>query len=90
MMSSLGACKKLSVKRKETAVLEREDFDAGPTNVDCIEPGLFIGMYFVRLLHYLNVCDPGYRRLGVFQQDMNVVLQRVILITLTAELFRGV
>jgi hypothetical protein len=47
MMSSLGACKKLSVKRKESAVLEREDFDAGPTNLDCIEPGLFIGMYIL-------------------------------------------
>jgi len=47
MMSSLGACRKLSVKRKESTVLEREDFDAGPTNLDCIEPGLFIGMYIL-------------------------------------------
>ncbi|GFG38883.1 hypothetical protein Cfor_02190 [Coptotermes formosanus] len=42
-MSSHGASKKLSVKKRESPVLEREDFDAGPTNLDCIEPGLFIG-----------------------------------------------
>jgi hypothetical protein len=46
-MSSHGASKKMSVKKKESPVLEREDFDAGPTNLDCIEPGLFIGMYIV-------------------------------------------
>jgi hypothetical protein len=52
MMSSLGASRKLSFRRKESSVLEREDFDAGPTNLDCIEPGLFIGMYIL-LGHYI-------------------------------------
>ncbi|XP_069696399.1 dual specificity protein phosphatase MPK-4 [Periplaneta americana] len=42
-MSSQGASKKISAKQKESAVLEREDFDAGPTNLDCIEPGLWLG-----------------------------------------------
>lgn len=47
MMSSHGASKKMNAKHKESAVLERDDFDAGPTNLDCIEPGLWIGMYIV-------------------------------------------
>jgi hypothetical protein len=43
-MSSLGASKKMSAREKESALLEREDFDAGPSNLDCIEPGLWLGM----------------------------------------------
>lgn len=59
-MSSHGASKKMSVKKKESPVLEREDFDAGPTNLDCIEPGLFIGNLtaatdvVVLELHHIN------------------------------------
>jgi hypothetical protein len=44
-MSFLGASKKISAREKESALLEREDFDAGPSNLDCIEPGLWLGMY---------------------------------------------
>ncbi|KAL1138813.1 hypothetical protein AAG570_008875 [Ranatra chinensis] len=29
--------------QKETGVLQRDDFDAGPSNLDCIEPGLWLG-----------------------------------------------
>ncbi|PSN30522.1 hypothetical protein C0J52_24114 [Blattella germanica] len=42
VMSAQGASKKMSARQKESAVLEREDFDAGPTNLDCIEPGLWL------------------------------------------------
>jgi hypothetical protein len=42
-MSALGASKKMSARQKESALLEREDFDAGPTNLDCIESGLWLG-----------------------------------------------
>ncbi|XP_023720741.1 dual specificity protein phosphatase MPK-4 isoform X1 [Cryptotermes secundus] len=42
-MSSLGASKKTSAREKESELLEREDFDAGPSNLDCIEPGLWLG-----------------------------------------------
>lgn len=44
-MSSRGASKKINSRQKESEVLEREDFDAGPTNLDCIEPGVWLGMY---------------------------------------------
>lgn len=30
---------------KRSAILQREDFDAGPLNLDCIEPGLLIGKF---------------------------------------------
>lgn len=30
-------------KQGSTSQLVREDFDAGPTNLDCIEPGLWLG-----------------------------------------------
>jgi hypothetical protein len=43
-MSSRGASKKMSGREKESAVLEREDFDAEPRNLDCIESGLWLGM----------------------------------------------
>ncbi|XP_021937206.1 dual specificity protein phosphatase MPK-4-like isoform X2 [Zootermopsis nevadensis] len=42
-MSSRGASKKINSRQKESEVLEREDFDAGPTNLDCIEPGVWLG-----------------------------------------------
>lgn len=37
-------------KGTNCAALEREDFDAGPTNLDCIESGLWIGKLFVMQL----------------------------------------
>jgi hypothetical protein len=33
-MSLKRASKKMNVRQKEYAVLERQDFDAGPTNLD--------------------------------------------------------
>ncbi|XP_067009394.2 dual specificity protein phosphatase MPK-4 [Anabrus simplex] len=35
--------KKLPSVNRGASVLERDDFDAGPTNLDCIEPGLWLG-----------------------------------------------
>ncbi|KAG8228207.1 hypothetical protein J437_LFUL004332 [Ladona fulva] len=32
-----------SKKKRKPVVLEREDFDAGPTNLDLVEPGLWLG-----------------------------------------------
>jgi hypothetical protein len=52
-MSSLGASKKMSAREKESAILEREDFDAGPSNLDCIEPGLWLGMCIFILPKYI-------------------------------------
>lgn len=33
------------IKGMNCAGLEREDFDAGPTDLDCIESGLWIGEF---------------------------------------------
>jgi hypothetical protein len=52
----------MNSRQKESAVLEREGFDAGPTNLDCIEPGVWIGMYIINIqVHHSNaleVCNP--------------------------------
>lgn len=32
-------------KSKDSGILLREDFDAGPSNLDEIEPGLWLGKY---------------------------------------------
>lgn len=31
------------ISKKQNAILLREDFDAGPSNLDRIEPGLWLG-----------------------------------------------
>jgi hypothetical protein len=53
-MSLKRASKKMNARQKEFAVLEREDFDAGPTNLDCIEPGVWLGMYINVQVHRSN------------------------------------
>jgi hypothetical protein len=61
-MHSRGASKKMNARQKEVAVLEQEDFDAGPTNLDCIEPGVWLGMYILNIKIHdsnaLEACDP--------------------------------
>ncbi|KAK7792218.1 hypothetical protein R5R35_007476 [Gryllus longicercus] len=43
MTERVGSLRKPSLRRRENSQLERDDFDAGPTNLDLIEPGIWLG-----------------------------------------------
>lgn len=44
---------KRTLKHKGGDVLKRDDFDAGPTNFDIIEPGLLLGKIFPYTLKFM-------------------------------------